>query len=62
MPGVVENMAEFCPEASWHRCVVHFHRNVWAAIPTGKAKEAAALLKAIHAQEDAKAAKEKLAE
>jgi putative transposase len=39
--------------------VVHFYRNVWTAVPTGKVKEVAAMLKAIHAQEDAKAAKEK---
>jgi hypothetical protein len=32
---------------------------VWTTVPTGKVKEAAAMLKAIHAQEDAKAAKEK---
>jgi putative transposase len=32
---------------------------VWTAVPTGKVKEVAAMLKAIHAQEDAKAAKEK---
>jgi putative transposase len=57
--GLVENLAEFYPEASWQRCVVHFYRNVWTAVPTGKVKEAAAMLKAIHAQEDAKAAKEK---
>jgi transposase-like protein len=57
--GLVENLAEFYPEASWQRCVVHFDRNVWTAVPTGKVKEAAAMLKAIHAQEDAKAAKEK---
>jgi transposase-like protein len=57
--GLVENLADFFPEAKWQRCVVHFYRNVWTAVPTGKVKEAAAMLKAIHAQEDAKAAKEK---
>ena len=59
MPGLVENLAEFYPEARWQRCVVHFYRNVWTAVATGKVKEVAAMLKAIHAQEDAKAAKEK---
>jgi transposase-like protein len=39
--------------------VVHFYRDVWPAVPTGKVKEVAAMLKAIHAQEGAKAAKEK---
>jgi transposase-like protein len=38
--------------------VVHCYRNVWTAVPTGKVKEVAAMLKAIRAQEDAKAAKE----
>ncbi len=57
--GLVENLAEFYPEARWQRCVVHFYRNVWTAVPTGRVKEVAAMLKAIHAQEDAKAAKVK---
>jgi transposase-like protein len=57
--GLVENLADFYPDASWQRCVVHFYRNVWTAVPTAKVKEVAAMLKAIHAQEDAKAAKEK---
>lgn len=39
--GLVENLAEFYPEASWQRCVVHFCSNVWTAVPTGKVKEAA---------------------
>jgi transposase-like protein len=57
--GLVENLAEFYPEAQWQRCVVHFYRNVWTAVPTGKVKEVATMLKAIHAQEDAQAAGEK---
>jgi putative transposase len=57
--GLVENVAEFYPDAKWQRCVVHFYRNVWTAVPTGKVKEVAGMLKAIHAQEDARAAKEK---
>jgi putative transposase len=57
--GLVENLAEFYPEAKWQRCVVHFYRNVWTAVPSGKVKEVAAMLKAVHAQEDAKAAREK---
>jgi transposase-like protein len=55
--GLVENLADFYPEALWQRCAVHFYRNVWTAVPTGKVKEVAAMLKAIHAQEDAKAAR-----
>lgn len=57
--GLVENLAEFYPEAKWQRCAVHFYRNVWTAVPTGKVKAVAAMLKAIHAQEDREAAKEK---
>jgi putative transposase len=57
--GLVENFADFYPEAKWQRCVVHFYRNVWTAVPTGKVKELAAMLKFIHAQEDATAAREK---
>ena len=60
--GLVENLAEFYPEASWQRCVVHFYRNVWTAVPTGKVKEVAAMLRAVHAQEDAQAAREKAAQ
>jgi len=57
--GLVESLAEFYPEAKWQRCVVHFYRNVWSAVPSGKVKSVATMLKAIHAQEDAQAAKEK---
>ena len=60
--GLVENLTEFYPEASWQRCVVHFYRNVWTAVPTGKVKEVAAMLRAVHAQEDAQAAREKAAQ
>lgn len=57
--GLVDSLAEFYPEAKWQRCIVHFYRNVWTAVPTGKVKGVAAMLKAIHAQEDAQSAKEK---
>ena len=39
--------------------MVHFYRDVWTAVPTGKVKEVASMLKANHAQEDAEAAKQK---
>jgi putative transposase len=54
--GLVESLAEFYPEAAWQRCVVHFYRNVFTVVPKGKAREVAAMLKAIHAQEDKEAA------
>ncbi len=57
--GLVETLAEFYPEAAWQRCIVHFYRNVWTAVPTGKVKAVTAMLKAIHASEDAEAAREK---
>jgi transposase-like protein len=57
--GLIENLAEFYPEAKWQRCVVHFYRNVWTKVPSGKVKEVAAMLKAIHAHEDREAEREK---
>ncbi len=43
----------------WQRCTVNFYRNVWTTVPTSKVKEVAAMLKAIHAQEDRAAARQK---
>jgi len=57
--GLVEALGEFFPEAQWQRCVVHWYRNVFTAVPKGKAKAVAAMLKAIHAQEDREAARRK---
>jgi putative transposase len=54
--GLVEALAEFYPDALWQRCMVHWYRNVLTAVPTGHAQEVAAMLKAIHAQEDRVAA------
>lgn len=58
--GLVESLADFYPKARWQRCVVHFYRNVFTAVPKGKVKNVAAMLKAIHAQEDREAAEEKI--
>ena len=57
--GLVEALGEFYPDAAWQRCTVHFYRNVWTAVPSGKVKEVAAMLKAIHVQEDLEAARSK---
>jgi transposase-like protein len=57
--GLVEALGEFFPEAQWQRCVVHWYRNVFTAVPKGKVKVVAAMLKAIHAQEDRQAARRK---
>lgn len=59
--GLVESLADFYPEARWQRCVVHFYRNVFTIVPKSRVKDVAAMLKAIHAQEDRQAAEEKVA-
>ena len=59
--GLVESAAEVFPEAQWQRCVVHFYRNVFSLVPSGKVRDVAKMLKAIHAQENRKAAAEKMA-
>jgi transposase-like protein len=57
--GLVEALGECFPDAKYQRCVVHFYRNMFSVTPHGKVKEVAAMLKAIHAQEDKTAAREK---
>ncbi len=57
--GLVEALGEFFPEAAWQRCVAHFYRNLVSAVPSDKVKEVMAAAKAIHAQEDQQAAREK---
>lgn len=57
--GLLEALGEFYPAARWQRCVVHFYRNVLHAVPRGKMKEVALMLKAVHAQEDREAAQRK---
>jgi transposase-like protein len=47
------------PEAKYQRCGVHFYRNVFSVVPKSKVKLVAKMLKAIHAQESKKAAREK---
>jgi transposase-like protein len=49
--GLVETLPEFYPQVLWQRCLVHFYRNVLGEVSRGKAKEVAAMLKAIYAQE-----------
>ncbi len=57
--GLLESLAEFYPEAKWQRCTVHWYRNVLSVVPRGQMKEVAAMLKAIHGQEDAVEAQKK---
>lgn len=57
--GLLEAVNEVYPEAKYQRCTVHFYRNVFSVTPRSRMKEVAAMLKAIHAQENKAAAKEK---
>lgn len=57
--GLVEALGEFYPEAAWQRCIVHFYRDVFTAVPKGKVRAVAAMLRAIHEQEDKAAAEAK---
>ena len=57
--GLVETLGDTFSEARWQRCVVHFYRNVFTMVPKGKVRDVAAMLKAIHAQEDAREARSK---
>ena len=57
--GLYEIIGDFFPEAKWQRCVVHWYRNVFNLCPWKHVREVAAMLKAIHAQEDKEAARAK---
>jgi putative transposase len=57
--GLAESAAEVFPEADWQRCTVHFYRNIFSHTPRNKMREVAAMLKAIHAQENREAAEAK---
>lgn len=58
--GLIEALNETYPLARFQRCLVHFYRNVFSVVSRGKVKQVAAMLKAIHAQEDKVAALGKL--
>ena len=57
--GMLEVVEEVFPDAKYQRCVVHFYRNVFSVVPKFKVKLVAKMLKAIHAKESKKAAREK---
>lgn len=57
--GMLETIHEVFPDAKYQRCIVHFYRNVFSVVPRGKAREVSMMLKAIHAQENKKAARQK---
>jgi len=54
--GLLEALGQTYADARWQRCMVHWYRNVLAVVPQGKRRQVAAMLKAIHAQEDRSAA------
>ena len=56
---MLEAVGEAFPDAKYQRCTIHFYRNVFSVVPRSKVKPVAKMLKAIHAQESKKAAREK---
>jgi transposase-like protein len=59
--GLLEAVNEVYPGSKYQRCTVHFYRNVFSVVPRSRMKEVAVMLKAIHAQENKEAAKQKAA-
>ena len=57
--GTQEAVGNVFHEAKYQRCTVHFYRNVFSVTPRSKVKLVAKMLKAIHAQESKKSAREK---
>ena len=58
--GMLEAVGEVLPDAKYQWCTVHFYRNIFSVTPRSKVKLVAKkMLKAIHAQESKKAAREK---
>lgn len=57
--GMLEAVGEVFTNTKYQRCTVHFYRNVFSVVPKSKAKIVAKMFKAIHAQENQKAAREK---
>ena len=57
--GMLETVGEVFPEAKYQRCAVHFYRNVFSVVPKSKVKTVAKMLKAIHARESKRSAREK---
>ena len=56
---MLKAVGEVFPEAKYQRCTVQFYRNVFSVTPSSKVKLVAKMLKAIHAQESKKVAREK---
>ena len=60
--GMLETIPEVFPDARYQRCTLHFYRNIFSVTPRNKRKAVGMMLKAIHAQEGKKAAREKAAQ
>ncbi len=43
--GLMESVGDYYPEADWQRCVVHFYRNIFSHVPSGKLKQVSLMLK-----------------
>lgn len=57
--GMLETIPETFPDAKYQRCTVHFYRNVFTSVPRGEVREVSLMLKAIHAQENKEATRQK---
>lgn len=57
---MLEAVGEVFPQAKYQPCTVHFYRNVFSVTPRSKVKLVANMLKAIHARENKRAARENL--
>lgn len=57
--GLIESANEHFPDSYHQRCCVHWYRNIFSNVPRTKMREVAAMLKAIHAQEDIESARTK---
>ena len=57
--GTLEAVGEVFPEAKYQRCTALFYCSVSSVTPRSKVKLVAKMLKAIHAQERKRAAREK---
>ena len=52
---MVDALGDFFSEVQWQRCVVHWYGNAFNKCPYKHIKTVAAMLKAVHSQEDEEA-------
>lgn len=57
--GMLETIPEVFSDARYQCCIVYFYRNIFSATSRSKMKTVAMMLKAVHARESKKAAREK---